>query len=68
MQLKRCITCSFHRLTPAPALPHAAFAAGLLLMYVPETVAYALYCRLLDAPPKGAGLRQLYLPGLEPLK
>lgn len=45
-----------------------AFAAGLLLMFVPEEAAFELYCRLLDDPPEGAGLRRLYLPGLDPLK
>ncbi|KAI8462415.1 MAG: rab-GTPase-TBC domain-containing protein [Monoraphidium minutum] len=45
-----------------------AFAAGMLLMYVPEEVAFNLYCRLMDDPPAGAGLRRLYQPGLEPLK
>jgi hypothetical protein len=48
--------------------PSPAFAAGLLLTYVPESVAFALYCRLLDAPPAGVGLRRLYQPGLDPLK
>ena len=54
------------RLPPHPTSP--AFAAGMLLMYVPEEAAFRLYCRLLDAPPRGAGLRRLYQPGLEPLK
>jgi hypothetical protein len=45
-----------------------AFAAGVLLMFVPEETAFTLYCRLMDAAPNGAGLRRLYLPGLEPLK
>ena len=37
-------------------------------MFVPEDMAFTLYCRLLDAPPAGAGLRRLYEPGLESLK
>ena len=37
-------------------------------MFVPEEVAFSAYCRLLDDPPRGAGLRRLYLPGLEQLK
>ena len=45
-----------------------AFPAGLLLMCVPEPTAFLLYCRLMDDAPGGAGLRKLYLPGLEPLK
>ncbi|GBF95156.1 hypothetical protein Rsub_07740 [Raphidocelis subcapitata] len=45
-----------------------AFAAGLLLMFVPEETAFTLYCRLMDDAPAGAGLRRLYAPGLEPLK
>jgi hypothetical protein len=40
----------------------------MLLMYVPEEAAFTLYCRLLDDPPRGAGLRRLYQPGLDPLK
>ncbi|KXZ56931.1 hypothetical protein GPECTOR_1g84 [Gonium pectorale] len=43
-----------------------AFMAGVLLMYVPEEVAFRLFCRLMD--PEGPNLRRLYLPGLEPLK
>jgi hypothetical protein len=38
-------------------------------MYVPEEVAFRLYCRLMDDPASGgAGLRRFYAPGLEPLK
>lgn len=54
--------------TRPPPLAPSAFAAGMLLMYVPEEVAFKLYCRLLDDPPAGAGLRRLYQPGLDPLK
>ncbi|GFR47129.1 hypothetical protein Agub_g8816, partial [Astrephomene gubernaculifera] len=43
-----------------------AFMAGVLLMYVPEEMAFRLFCRLMDA--EGPNLRRLYLPGLEPLK
>jgi hypothetical protein len=38
-------------------------------MYVPEEVAFKLYCHLMDEPAAGgAGLRRFYAPGLEPLK
>ncbi|KAG2450320.1 hypothetical protein HYH02_004825 [Chlamydomonas schloesseri] len=43
-----------------------AFMAGVLLMYVPEEMAFRLFCRLMDG--EGPNLRRLYLPGLEPLK
>ncbi|EFJ44659.1 hypothetical protein VOLCADRAFT_118674, partial [Volvox carteri f. nagariensis] len=43
-----------------------AFMAGVLLMYVPEEIAFRLFCRLMD--PEGPNLRRLYLPGLDPLK
>jgi hypothetical protein len=54
-------------LRPPPHDP-AAFPAALLLMFVPEETAFTLYCRLMDDPPRGAGLRRFYKPGLEPLK
>jgi hypothetical protein len=44
------------------------FLAGLLLMYVPEEVAWRLFCRVMGPPPGGCNLRRLYLPGLNPLK
>eukprot|EP00878_Enallax_costatus_P004779 GHUV01005030.1.p1 GENE.GHUV01005030.1~~GHUV01005030.1.p1 ORF type:complete len:910 (+),score=344.00 GHUV01005030.1:211-2940(+) len=42
-----------------------AFAAGVLLMYLPEEPAYRLYHRIMTS---GPNLRRYYLPGLEPLK
>eukprot|EP00775_Hariotina_reticulata_P010660 gene10660-10819_t len=42
-----------------------AFAAGVLLMYLPEEAAFRLYRRIMNS---GPNLRRLYLPGLDPLK
>ncbi|KAJ9505748.1 hypothetical protein QJQ45_029249 [Haematococcus lacustris] len=43
-----------------------AFAAGVLLMYLPEEPTFRVFCRLMDGD--GPNLRRLYLPGLDPLK
>uniref|UniRef100_A0A7S0RLM3 Rab-GAP TBC domain-containing protein n=1 Tax=Chlamydomonas leiostraca TaxID=1034604 RepID=A0A7S0RLM3_9CHLO len=43
-----------------------AFAAGVMLMYLPEEPAFRLYCRMMD--PDGPNLRRLYTPGLDGLK
>lgn len=43
-----------------------AFAAGVLLMYLPEEPAFRLYGRLMG--PNGPNMRRLYLPGLDALK
>lgn len=43
-----------------------AFAAGVLLMYMPEEPAFRLFQRLMS--PEGPNLRRYYLPGLEHLK
>lgn len=45
-----------------------AFVAGLLLFYVPEQMAFKVFCRLMDEGDNGIGLRKLYLPGLVGLK
>lgn len=45
-----------------------AFVAGLLLFFVPEEQAFEIFCRFMDVPPYGIGLRKLYLPGLVGLK
>jgi hypothetical protein len=42
------------------------FSAGVLLMYLPEEPAFRVFSHLLS--PRGANLRRLYLPGLDPLK
>ena len=42
------------------------FLAGLLLMYLPEHLAFQIFCRLLDAD--GCNLRRLYALGLAALK
>mmetsp|Transcript_8975 Transcript_8975/g.19213 ORF Transcript_8975/g.19213 Transcript_8975/m.19213 type:complete len:756 (+) Transcript_8975:92-2359(+) len=43
-----------------------AFAAGVLLMYLPDEPSFRLFCKLMD--PEGPNLRRLYLPGLDALK
>jgi hypothetical protein len=43
-----------------------AFVAGLLLFFVPEEVAFRLFCKLMDE--EGINLRRFYLPGLVGLK
>ncbi|KAG1657940.1 hypothetical protein FOA52_000971 [Chlamydomonas sp. UWO 241] len=43
-----------------------AFAAGIILMYLPQEPAFRLFCRLMD--PAGPNLRRMYLPGLNALK
>lgn len=43
-----------------------AFSAGVLLMYVPQEAAFLLLCQLMH--PRGANMRQLFLPGFAELK
>jgi len=43
-----------------------AFVAGLLLFFVPEEIAFRLFCKLMDED--GINLRRFYLPGLVGLK
>lgn len=43
-----------------------AFVAGLVLFFVPEEVAFQIFCRLLAST--GPNLRRFYLPGLRGLK
>lgn len=43
-----------------------AFVAGILLMYMPEQLAFQVFCQLLAAD--GPNVRRYYLPGLDDLK
>lgn len=68
--LRRLLSSSFlHAHAEVGYCQGMAFAAGILLMYLPEEPAFGLYCRLMAACEEGGcGLRRLYLPGLGPLK
>lgn len=43
-----------------------AFIAGIILMYMPEHLAFQIFCNLMT--PEGPNIRRFYLPGLDDLK